>query len=567
MKSFFYLIFTFNIIISLNGQVVNLNESSIIEDIRDQLLIGNINSNITFSSQPISLENFDSNELKKLKLNKYAPSIFKYLNGKIDFKILPVDYNLEFSSNHPYNRNNGTMIPNKGFQHILSLGLYAKIGPLYITIKPEHHYAENKSFDGFWDKHRDIIWERRYILWNRIDLPERHGNIRHNETHIGQSSIRLNFKNLSLGISNENLWWGPSMRNSIMLSNNARGFKHISFNTIKPIETKIGDFEWQLISARLENSGYKPSGFDRKSAGFPIYIPKINQSGETDDWRYMQALLLSYSPKWIEGLNFGYIRWVQFYSALVEGRYWWMSGNTNYFPVFSNLFRKNDINPSHEAQTDQAAGLFLRWLWADSNTEIYTEYHFNDSKVNLRDLLLDSRHARAFTIGFQKFFKKSSLKLNFEWTQMEQTGGRILRDAGSWYAHHFVYDGFTNKGEVIGSSIGPGSNSQYISITKLKEKFKLSLGLEIIHHDNDFYYLSFENSKDFRRYWKDYNFNLKYQRRLKNIQFSLDMFYIRSLNYQWGLEESATNYYIPGIDKNNFHSSLKLTYFIPFIKS
>tara|TARA_Y100000991_G_C21937700_1_gene333759 strand:- start:563 stop:1294 length:732 start_codon:yes stop_codon:yes gene_type:complete len=240
-----------------------------------------------------------------------------------------------------------------------------------------------------------------------------------------------------------------------------------------------------------------------------------------------------------------------------------MNGNTGYFPVFSNLFRKNDKNASHEAQTDQAAGLFFRWLWKESNTEIYTEYYFNDSKVNLRDLLLDSRHARAFTIGLQKYFHKNSILFNFEWTQMEQTGGRLLRSAGSWYMHWFVSDGFTNHGEVIGASIGPGSNSQYISLTKMKENSKITLGFEIIHHDNDFYYMAFENSRDFRRYWKDYNFNLKYQSKIKNLWLSADAIYIRSLNYQWALEEIPTKYYIPGIDKNNFHINLKLSYEIP----
>ena len=43
-----------------------------------------------------------------------------------------------------------------------------------------------------------------------------------------------------------------------MMSNHAEGFKHITFNTVKPIKTRIGDFEWQLISARLENSGHTP---------------------------------------------------------------------------------------------------------------------------------------------------------------------------------------------------------------------------------------------------------------------------------------------------------------------
>lgn len=561
-KAFFQIILIFNIG-CLNSQSINLNQSPIIDNIRDQQLFGNISSNISFNTRPVDFKNFSKEEIEILNLKDYTYNLFESTKGNIKLKLLPLDYNIEFNSNHPYNRNNGTMIPNKGYQHVISPGLFAKIGPLYITIKPEHHFAENRDFEGFWEDHRDIIWERRYKLWNMVDIPERFGNKTHNSTFIGQSSLKLHFKNISFGISNENIWWGPSIRNSIMMSNHAKGFKHLAFSTIKPLKTHIGNFEWQLISGRLENSGFLQSGYDRLNSGRPIYIPKINQLGDTDDWRYLQALLFSYSPKWINGLSLGYIRWAQYYSALID-KYWWMSGSTDYFPVFSNLFRKNDSNPSREAQIDQAAGIFLRWLWKESNSEIYFEYHFNDSKVNLRDLLLDSRHARAFTVGFQKLFIKEALKLNFEWTQMEQTGGRLLRTANSWYQHTFVYDGYTNRGEVLGSSIGPGSNSQYISITKFKKDYKLTFGLEIIHHDNDFYYQAFENAQDFRRYWKDYNVNLKFQRKFNNLWFSFDSYYIRSLNYQWALEENATSYYTPGVDKNNFHASIKISYLFPF---
>ena len=47
------------------------------------------------------------------------------------------------------------------------------------------------------------------------------------------------------------------------------------------------------------------------------------------------------------------------YSALVDGKYTWMNGTPSYFPIFSNLFRKNDISVDYESQTDQAAGIFL----------------------------------------------------------------------------------------------------------------------------------------------------------------------------------------------------------------
>ena len=125
-----------------------------------------------------------------------------------------------------------------------------------------------------------------------------------------------------------------------MMSNHARGFKHITFNTTKPLKTKIGNFEWQVISGRLESSGYLPAGSDRKHAGTKIYVPKINQMAETDDWRYLQAYSVTYSPKWVPGLSMGFIRWVQMYAALVEGKYWWMEGSPTWFPAFQNLFRK-----------------------------------------------------------------------------------------------------------------------------------------------------------------------------------------------------------------------------------
>ena len=103
---------------------------------------------------------------------------------------------------------------------------------------------------------------------------------------------------------------------------------------------------------------------------------------------FLQAFIISYSPKWIDGLSFGLIRWVQMYSALVEGKYSWLDGNPTYFPAFQNFFRKNDKYENYEAQTDQAAGLF-QMVWKDSILDFF-EFHQNDSKQNLRDLILDS---------------------------------------------------------------------------------------------------------------------------------------------------------------------------------
>ena len=52
------------------------------------------------------------------------------------------------------------MIPNRGYQHIISPGIFIKTGPITIQFKPEHHFSENKEFDGFWNGHYPEIWAK-----------------------------------------------------------------------------------------------------------------------------------------------------------------------------------------------------------------------------------------------------------------------------------------------------------------------------------------------------------------------------------------------------------------------
>ena len=72
-----------------------------------------------------------------------------------------------------------------------------------------------------------------------------------------------------------------------------------------------------------------------------------------------KVLLFLIHRKWIEGLSFGLIRWVQMYSAFIEGKILVDGRKSNIFSSFSKFFRKNDKYENYEAQTNQAAGVFL----------------------------------------------------------------------------------------------------------------------------------------------------------------------------------------------------------------
>ena len=538
------------------AQTINLNEGFIQQNLRTAQLLGEFDPSVSFTSLPIHTGKIGVKiDSSLIGSNEYGATLKTFFGKHGTLKILPVDFIMEYSSHHPYSRNNGSMIPNRGYQQLVSFGFHAELGPLSIQFKPESIYAENRNFEGFPDSHYGITWARRYNLWNHIDMPERFGENAYKKSLFGQSSIRLNYKGLSLGLSSENIWWGPSIRNSIMMSNQAQGFNHITFNTTRPIKTPIGNFEWQVVTGRLEGSGFRPPVPNQTFGGTNLYFPK------NDDWRYYQGLTFTYSPKWVEGLSLGFIRWVQMYGEFA-------TTNSDYFPVFDGLFRKNDryglTSDSLEGERDQGAGFFGRWVWQDAKAEIYGELNYNDAKYNLRDLILDSDHARAYTMGIHKVFQKSptSKIYEFSWerTVMQQTSSRLLRDAGSWYMHSKVRHGYTNNGEVMGAGIGPGSNSQYFEFAMIDKLDKYSIAFEVIDQDNDFFIYAFEEAQDFRRYWKDFNVHFSVQKKIKNYWGRINVVYSRSLNYQWELDDYTNPYYHAGTDVNNIHVNFNLTY-------
>lgn len=534
--------------------------SPVLEDyLRRQQLLGNVDSTLSFGIRPLNLGSvgldIDNSILDK---SRYFPELMTFMKGRGVVRLLPAEVRLSYDSNFPDSRNNGAMIRSRGIQTMISTGIYAELGALSIQIKPEVIYAQNRSYRGFSENHFDIIWARRYVWFNNMDRPERYGNKAYKRLVPGQSSIRLNKWGLSLGLSTENIWWGPGIRNSIMMSNNAEGFAHITFNTTRPLKTKIGSFEWQFVTGRLESSGFPPPDTTRTLTNRTLYVPKI------DDWRYFQGFNLSYSPKWIKGLSLGATRWVQAYSEFVKE-------TDDYLPAFSNLFRNNDNNmgPRDELQRDQAAGIWLRWVWLDSNAEIYFEFHRNDASANFRDLILDSDHTRGSTLGVHKLFKTKKegrfIQFNWEWTQLAQTGSIILRRGiGGWYTHSRVRHGYTHNGEILGAPIGPGSNVHYLSVAWVEGKRKIGGAIERLTHNNDFLRFAYEDSQDFRRYWVDYNIHAFADWEFDNFLVSGNIIYTRALNYQWELFHVPFTqpYFVPGTDRGNLHMEFKVAYLL-----
>ena len=112
---YFFILFIGILCFKLNSQNINVNDEFNYNLIRNSSLSEDSISNYSLNIRPINSQH--------TFLNKEYKTIYSNKNKSIELKSLGLDYFLEFNSHHPYNRNNGTMIPNRGI-NILFLQVF-----------------------------------------------------------------------------------------------------------------------------------------------------------------------------------------------------------------------------------------------------------------------------------------------------------------------------------------------------------------------------------------------------------------------------------------------------------
>ena len=470
----------------------------------------------------------------------------------LDIRILPVSLQTQFNSDHPYGWNDGIMIPAKGLQGVLSAGVFAQYGPLTIQLRPEFLMAANSDFVTFNPKHYDVIFARYYDIYNNIDLPARFGTSGYDRVRWGQSSIRVNYKAMSFGLSTENLWWGPGIRNSLLMSNTAPGFLHVTLNTIRPIKTAIGSFEGQLIGGKLNNSGYPPLEPGHTYLGSDLYVPKPT------DWRYLAGIVFTWQPKWIPGLFLGFDQSSQTYGKD-------LNGIKSILPFFAPVKKVGAPDEAINKQ-DERSSLFMRWLWPQENAEIYFEWGHNNYAGDLTQAVLNPSQSRAYIFGLRKLVpfnaaKQESILIGVEVTQLQETSVDKIKAGDEWYTSKGIREGYTNYGEVLGAGIGPGGNLQSLEVSWVKGLKKIGLQFERYIHNNDFYYYAYYDSYDFRRHWVDLSIAANGEWNYNNLLFNVKVQGIKSLNYQWYLKQPPGGaYFTNGANAVNFQIQAGVTY-------
>lgn len=529
------------------GQQTYLDEIQLMDYFRNRQLIGNgqdstlvkdqsfmIRSTYTFQNLFYTSKNKD----KGLKIKS-----FLFSDSRLNNSHLPVS------------SNDGNLNPAKGLQERTSIGVQLQWRALDINIQPEYLRGENLPQELFKGNTADNNWWVRYYYYvqNNIDDYRKLGNDPVNEFNFGQSRIGLKYDQFAVGFSNENLWWGPGKKNSLVFTNNAAGFGHFYLQTNKPIKTKIGQFEAKAILGVLAGTPFThPDDSIVRTIWDGAITPKIKND------RNIQAITVNWQPKWMPNFYLGYAFTSQQYkvdSALID----------------YNLDQKNNKMGF--------GSIMFRYVLPKDHAEFYGEIGQPNQAPWPRNFFTDSAKT-GFVFGARKLFmnkkKTSFFDLTVEVAQLKLMDPRQVFVEGvpfgppkynSWYTSPYIRQGYTHKGQNLGASIGPGSNSQSIALSWNRGFNKIGVFFERLVHNSDFYHYAYLTGLlGYSRadaYWVDLNSGFEIQfMPYKNILLAGAYQSTNALNYRWVKnvnDLSVDKFADPGIDSDKYNAQFNFS--------
>ena len=495
-----------------NAMPIAVGYTDFDENIRDLQLLGKLPTDNSLTIRPYILPKsvtYDS------LLKAIDPSLKN--NGHLirkkhfDVQLLPFNYLQKYNSHHPYGWNDGPLSFSKGYQYLASGGVYMHWRNIHLTLRPEYFHTASDQYET------RSTW---MYEWGKV-TPSL------NKLILGQSNLRIDLGPISIGGGANNLWLGPGYYSSLIMSNNAEGFPHVFITTKKPIKSIFGSFQLLLLGGKLTQDSIQ--GFENKN---------LTNYGINKDTRYLNILNLTYQPSILPGIFLGFNRVFQRFSNVDNGDF-----IKNYMLVFNGLFRKQ-YNDDY-SNVDQLISTYVRWVFPKSNAEFYLEYGLNDGSSNLREFLLDLSHASAQIVGFKKFqhINKYIFGIHVEVTRMAQTPSYLLRNAGNWYQHGQLNEGYTNQNQILGNGSGFGDNLQTISFSLNKGFANFKINFQHIAKNPMALSGPISNLKLGNLIWEDFVYGLKSSFKLNKLLFNLNLDYVKSNNYLWIENRNVSNIY------------------------
>jgi len=381
------------------------------------------------------------------------------------------------NSTLPYSLNDGWLWAGRGWSSRLRAGLRVQADRVRLVLAPELLRTDNLGFrmPPEWvvlprPPGRSPLASPWHTAPESIDLPVRFGGSAFSEWDWAQSTLDVDFGRITAGFSTENEWWGPGIRNAIVLSTNAAGIPRLFIRSTRPLATRAGTFDFRLFAGALRESHY----FDTTLA---------------NNWRSISAFAMAWTPRTAPTVTLGFTRAV--YAPVSS----WTRAPTRVLDaLIRNPGRPNNHLPGDTTSVpgpDQVFSLFGRWAFPGAGFEVYAEWARTELPTSLRDLLTAPNHTQGYTLGLQWAEPVGSLgtaRVQLETTYLEKSATLRDRPVGTWYTSRAVPQGYTNRGEVIGAAIGPGASSQWLAVDYFASRWQAGIFASRIRWDGDALY-------------------------------------------------------------------------------
>ena len=317
---------------------------------------------------------------------------------------------------------------------------------IYFSLEPFLLISENLNFDLV---HTDPVFQSLNDRPSHTEKPYISYGLR-------ESHLIIHKKDIGIGLSNANMWWGPGLHSALNMSNNTTGFDYFFLGTTS--EKKIGSI------------GYNIKYFFSK---LTKNIAKPYFTGLTTDLTYYSnpIITLGFFRSFISGGTIS-DEDVDMIDAML-------------LPLQS-FFKKalkeqnNNENPSDDI--DQTASFFISALFPESKFKLFLEYGWNDHRWDMYDLIQHPEHSAASIMGFRKYglFNNKNLIIGAEYTNLIKSRFQN-RSNGNWY-DKIVFDYSLYDGRRWTAHSGSDSDDLFIYFGYLSNENDLILSFNYERH-------------------------------------------------------------------------------------
>jgi hypothetical protein len=378
--------------------------------------------------------------------------------GELALRIVPPRLDAAVHTRYPGGANDGLLWAGRGASGMLSGGVALRWRFLSAAIAPELAASANEPFDTVPLPGAGALANPYY--GDNIDLPQRFGTSPRTTWSPGQSYLRADAFGVGLGISNENLWFGPGIRNALVMSNAGPGFPHVFAGTSHPADVRIGWVEGLLFWGRLE-----------RSEDF------VHQSEPL-----VSGVVVAFAPAFAPTLTLGFTR--------VFVQTWDRSLSTLLAP-FQRVTKSGlEDNPDD----NQIATLYARWVLPESGFEVYGEWGREDHEIDMENVVREPDHAQAYLLGLQKVWSagRRTVRLQAELTHLQELRPvDNARGVPVWYTHGANLS-WTHRGQLLGAWIGPGGDAQTLAVDVFGPGGRVGGFVERVRRNDAYYWAVIE---------------------------------------------------------------------------